>query len=109
MKIDIKGILEGITNSVFKKEEVEAVAQERLEICRRCEFNSKNAEARGEQIFRSDEHCLSCGCNLYLKTRAMSAQCPLDPPNWESLATDEESQIILKELNKLAKNENKGK
>ena len=109
MKIDIKGILEGITNSVFKKEEVEAVAQERLEICRRCEFNSKNAEARGEQIFRSDEHCLSCGCNLYLKTRAMSAQCQLDPPNWESLATDEESQIILKELNKMAKNENKGK
>lgn len=95
MKIDLKGILEGVKNSVFIQEEVERVAAERIAICRACPFNSEVARANGASILRKDEHCLNCGCNLHLKTRALSAQCPLDPPKWASLATNEEQAELL--------------
>ena len=100
MKIDIKGILEGAKNSIFIKDEVEAIAKERISICRRCDFNSEVAKEKGENILRGDEHCLKCGCNLHLKTRALSAQCPLDPPKWTALATNEESMKIMEVLEK---------
>lgn len=100
MKIDIKGIIEGVKNSVFIKEEVEHIAEERITICRTCPFNSEVERATGTTILRKDEHCLKCGCNLHLKTRALSAQCPLDPPRWVSLASDEESQKIMELLDK---------
>lgn len=105
MKIDIKGILEGTRNSIFVKEEVEKVAAERIATCRGCEFNSEVARANDASILRKDEHCLKCGCNLHLKTRALSAQCPLDPPLWTSLASDEETQKILEVLEKNKENE----
>lgn len=105
MKIDIKGILEGINNSIFVKDSIEKIAEERISICRTCPYNSEVARANGDSIMRKDEHCLNCGCNLHLKTRALSAQCPLTPPLWTSLASNEESQKILEVLEKNNKDE----
>lgn len=107
MKIDIKGIIEGTRNSIFVKEEVEKVAAERIAICRTCPFNSEVARTNGETILRTDEHCLKCGCNLHLKTRALSAQCPLEPPLWASIASDEETKKIMEVLAKNNEDEKK--
>lgn len=77
MKIDFKGLLEGLSNTLFVKEEVEKIAKYRTEICEGCQYHSSNMINRGIQITRKDKHCTDCACNIYLKTRALSAQCPL--------------------------------
>lgn len=96
----IKGITEGTINSIFVKEEIEKMAEERLAICRMCPFNSEVAKKNDHDIIRPDEHCLKCGCNLHLKSRYPSAHCPLTPPKWGSLATDEESEKLMELLDK---------
>jgi hypothetical protein len=78
MKVEFGKLLEGIKNAVFVKEEVEKVAAERIAICEKCEHYSPNVLAAGGGPFaRKDAFCTDCGCNMYLKTRAMSAFCPL--------------------------------
>lgn len=98
MKIDLKGILQGVTNSIFVKDVIEEMAQERLAVCRACPFNSEVARAEGKTIMRKDEHCLDCGCNLHLKSRAPSSECP--QKKWLALATTEESRQIMELLEK---------
>lgn len=78
MKVEFGKLLEGIKNAVFIKEEVEKVAAERIALCKGCEHYSPNVIAAGGGPFaRKDAFCVDCGCNMYLKTRAMSAFCPL--------------------------------
>lgn len=67
-----------------KKELIEAIAHRRLEICRRCPFNSKNGNYKG---FRPDEHCTKCGCTLAAKTRSLGSECPVG--KWESVISDQ--------------------
>jgi NADH pyrophosphatase NudC (nudix superfamily) len=82
MKIDFKGIVEGITNAIFVKKEVENIANQRIAICKECEHYSLNLVKRGNTVFdRKDAFCTDCGCNMYLKTRALSAMCPLGSPD----------------------------
>jgi len=112
MKIDLKGLLEGINNSIFVKDEVEKVAEERINICKQCPYYSPNAIASGLiTTKRPDAFCIDCGCNMYLKTRALSAHCPLgDPsshypdeePKWLSITDDDTAQKLMEteELNK---------
>lgn len=78
MKIEFGKLMEGIKNSVFVKEEIEKIANERIAICNTCEHYSPNViKAGGGPFVRKDAFCTDCGCNMYLKTRAMSAFCPL--------------------------------
>lgn len=100
----LKGITQGTINSIFLNNEIETMAEERLAICRGCEYNSENQKKAGIQISRPDEHCRKCGCNLHLKTRYPSAQCPLSTPKWRALASDEESEKIMDMLDKNNKN-----
>jgi len=105
MIFDVKGIFEGITNSIFVKEEVEKIAAQRIAICERCPHYSPNAKARGEKFTRRDKHCRDCKCNMYLKTRSLAAECPLGTkdsnfPNeiqkWKKLVdTEEEANQLL--------------
>jgi hypothetical protein len=92
MKINIKGIIGGLYNSIFIKEEVEKVAKERLNICDHCEYNSENAKLRGYKTIRPDVYCTDCSCNLKLKTRYLSESCPRE--KWMAVASDEEDEKI---------------
>lgn len=91
MKIDFKGLLEGAFNSIFAKKEIEAVATERIMICRTCPFNSKNTDNK-----RPDEYCTDCGCNLYMKTRCMSCECP--QKKWLKVLSEEEDSKLQEKL-----------
>lgn len=96
MKIDWKGLAEGLKNKFLPKEELREIIEsthiERITICRECPKNSLfNPNLRG------DEHCTECGCNLALKTRCLSCKCPLD--KWLALITEEDNEIIKMELN----------
>lgn len=97
MKISIKGILEGTWNSIFVREEIEQVAKQREEICRGCSMNSDHAKKFNKyKTFRPDFHCTVCGCDLHLKTRALSQHCPLG--KWEAQLTEEEEYELTKKL-----------
>lgn len=79
MKLEPKKILEGLTNSVFLKAEVEKIARERLKICSGCDYDSKKRKTGGLH------QCLYCSCLLKWKTRSLSSSCPLPQPRWEAV------------------------
>ena len=98
MKINVLHILEGIKNSIFVKEEVEKISEERNQICAVCPKNSANSK---ESFFdpgkyysakRPDKHCSMCACNLYAKTRSLHTNCPID--KWTAVATPQEAAKI---------------
>lgn len=87
-------IAEGIKNSIFKKEHVEAEAALRWAICKQCEFLDtvgKNCAAPGTQPCCSD-----CGCSLAFKTRSLSSECPKG--KWQALMTEEQEDMLNDKL-----------
>ena len=91
-------ILEGITNSIFKKEDVEAVAEYRMHICKNCKLYDEKGE--GCMVPGTQPCCNEkkggCGCSLSLKTRALSSDCPLK--KWKAELTEEEEDLLNKKL-----------
>ena len=83
-------IAEGLSNNVFKKEHVEAVATDRFQVCVSCSlFDAfgKDCLAPGTQPCCSD-----CGCSLAFKVRSVSAECPKG--FWKAYV-DEETEIKI--------------
>lgn len=93
MKIDFKGILEGAWNTVFVKESIEKVHDERMMICGSCEHKT------------AKKTCGICGCFLEVKTRCLSCECPIK--KWEAVASQKEDIEIDERLKKEESGENK--
>ena len=95
MKINILHIIEGWRNHLIPpevlKEKILEVSNERLSICRRCEYNSINAPAH-TWIADVYEHCTNCGCPLIAKTKCLSAGCELK--RWNAIITEEEEEKL---------------
>ena len=89
-------IIEGITNSIFKKEDVEEIAQKRMAICEMCTLYDITGE--GCMVIGTSPCCNEnlggCGCSLGFKTRSLSSECPLK--KWEA-ELDEHEEDLLKE------------
>lgn len=97
MKISLRGILEGVWNSIFIRDEIEKIANERQEICKGCPLNSDYQKMFNKyKTFRPDYHCTSCGCNIVTKSRAMSNYCPIG--KWMAEMTEEEENELTKKL-----------
>ena len=89
-------IAEGISNTVFRKEHVEAVATDRFQICIQCSlFNASGDKcvAPGTQPC-----CGDCGCSLAFKVRSLSSECPKG--FWDALVTEEDEEIITNQIDK---------
>ena len=90
-------IIEGITNSIFKKEDVELIATERMNICRVCDLYDTIGTGC---VVKGTEPCCDqskggCGCSLSLKTRSLSSSCPKG--HWkEELTQEEEDKLNAK-------------
>jgi len=94
-------IIEGITNSIFKKEDVEEIAQHRIKICQMCALYDVQPEGcllPGTQPC-CNEKMGGCGCSLSIKTRSLSSSCPLTPPKWEAVLSEEEENSLNQKLN----------
>jgi hypothetical protein len=91
-------ILEGITNNIFKKEDVEEIAELRMNVCQRCKLY--DVEGRGCMISGTQPCCNEklggCGCSLKLKTRALSSSCPKH--KWQAELTQEEEDHLNQKL-----------
>ena len=87
-------ILEGIQNSVFKKEHVEQIASARMQICVSCvsiDHQGKSCLAPGTQPC-----CSQCGCSLAFKLRSLSSACPL--AHWPAVLSDAEDNALTASL-----------
>jgi hypothetical protein len=97
----IKEIVEGWRNDLIPpkqfKEAIKEMSAERIEICRKCPFDSVNAGIQ-PSAHRS-EHCTICGCPLTKKTKSPTSQCPDNPPRWESYLSMAEYERLNKQLN----------
>jgi hypothetical protein len=93
-------ILEGIINSVFKKEDVEVVAKERFLICSTNKCGSFITSGPGCLVPGTHPCCSEltggCGCSLEFKTRSLSSSCPKNM--WEAVLTDEEENQLNEKL-----------
>lgn len=75
MKIDWKGLAQGIYNKHLGQQWIRDLARHRYDnFCDTCEDNSKNK--KNYTTVRPDEHCTLCGCNLEYKTHQLSSGCP---------------------------------
>lgn len=91
-------IVEGITNSIFKREDVEEIAEQRMSICRNCKLYDE--EGTGCMVSGTNPCCNQdmggCGCSLKFKTRSLSSACPLE--KWKAELTQEEEDLINRKL-----------
>ncbi len=91
-------IFEGIANSIFKKEDVEKIAEQRMNVCTGCPLFDLHGDGC---IVPGTEPCCNeklggCGCSLSLKTRALSSDCPLG--KWKAEITEEEEDALNQKL-----------
>ena len=91
-------ILEGITNSIFKKEDVEEIAEQRKAICTSCQLYT---EDDGGCMVPGTGPCCDqrqggCGCSLKFKLRSLSSECPLG--KWKAEMTQEEEDQLNQKL-----------
>ena len=91
-------ILEGITNSIFKKEDVEEIAEQRKAICHTCQLYT---EDDGGCMVPGTSPCCDqrqggCGCSLKFKLRSLSSECPLG--KWTAELTQEEEDQLNQKL-----------
>jgi hypothetical protein len=101
---NIDQILEGVKNKIFKKEDVEDIANVRWMQCLNCE--SLDEKGNKCAVKGTQPCCADCGCSLGLKLRALSSSCPKG--KWNAVTTKEgEAKIkhqILQSRNDKIKN-----
>jgi hypothetical protein len=93
-------IIEGITNSIFKREDVEMIAEERMKICRECPSHLYDEKGEGCMVIGTGPCCDmtkgGCGCSLGFKTRSLSAGCELG--HWNAELSDQEEDLLNEKL-----------
>lgn len=91
-------ILEGVANSIFKKEDVEQIAEQRIKICIACSLYDE--KGTGCMVPGTAPCCNQdlggCGCSLSLKTRSLSSACPQD--KWQAEITQDEEDKLNEKL-----------
>ena len=91
-------ILEGVKNRIFKKEHIEEVFNERMEICKKCPF----IDEKGDECYvpGTQPCCSKCGCSLSLKLRSLSSGCgDEENPKWDPVLDDMEAEMIEDSIN----------
>jgi hypothetical protein len=106
---NIDKILEGVKNKVFKRQDVEDIADIRWMQCARCpELDEKgdNCAVNGTQPC-----CTACGCSLSIKLRALSSSCPKGKwaPVTDKYGEQKIKQQILEDRNTKLKEKSKNK
>lgn len=91
-------ILEGIKNSVFKREDVEQIAAERFKVCEKCKLFDQSGE--GCLVLGTQPCCNEklggCGCSLDFKTRSLSSDCP--KKYWSAVISEKEEELLNEKL-----------
>lgn len=90
MRIVWKEILEGWRNDLFPPEEIKdkirQTQEQRLNICKRCPFNSTPNK------INNISYCKDCGCPLKKKSACLHCECPQQ--KWFAELTEEEVKTL---------------
>ena len=93
-------IIEGITNSIFKREDVEIIAEERMNICKACPSHLYDDKGDGCMVAGTGPCCDmtkgGCGCSLGFKTRSLSSGC--DMGHWNAELSEKEEDLLNEKL-----------
>ena len=90
-------IAEGIKNSIFKKEDVEKIAEHRMNICASCP--DIDTEGNKCAIPGTQPCCGQCGCKLSLKIRSLSSDCGNEKnPLWKAVITQDEEDKLREHM-----------
>jgi hypothetical protein len=93
-----KEILEGLGNTIFKKDYIEQIASERMKLCEDCPHIDK--EGTECAVSGTQPCCGLCGCKLTFKTRSLSSECAWEEnKQWPAIISDEEQDALYKEIN----------
>jgi hypothetical protein len=93
---NIDQILEGVKNKIFKKKDIEEIADVRWLQCVVCpELDEKGDKCAVSVIAPC---CGACGCSIGLKIRALSASCPKG--RWEAVVDAKGEKLIKDQINK---------
>lgn len=87
-------IIEGMKNSLFKKQAVESIAKERMDICEQCPHIDR--EGTKCMVPGTAPCCGLCGCKLGFKTRSLSSAC--DDNRWGAVLTDDEQDKLYGDI-----------
>jgi len=90
-------ILEGIQNRLFRKEDVEVIHDERMEICKAC----PHIDTEGSKCYvpGTKPCCSKCGCSLALKLRSLSSDCgDEENPRWHAVIDEDEEEMLNDQL-----------
>lgn len=90
--------MEGLLNSVIKKDDVEQIAKARMAICEEC----PHIDREGSKCFAPGTQpcCGKCGCKLAWKTRSLSSSCgDEENPRWNAIVDEQEEAEIFSKLN----------
>src|SRR5688572_1341311 len=93
-------IWEGLRNKIFKKEHVEEIYNQRMEICKGCECY--DLKGTGCTIPGTAPCCDldkgGCGCSLSLKLRSLSSDCP--KLKWKAVVSEQEEEMIKDQISR---------
>lgn len=89
-------IWQGLRNNLIKQDHIEALYQERKEICNDCPFMKE----KGSLLCTmpgTEPCCPECGCSLAIKLRSPDATCPKN--FWSAVMTNQEANLLNTNLN----------
>lgn len=89
-------ILEGVSNTISKKEHIEKIAESRMYSCRTCQHF--DIEGTNCMVPGTQPCCSICGCNLKFKTRSLSSECPHPVKRWGAVLTQEEEDKLYNDI-----------
>jgi hypothetical protein len=91
----IPAILEGVSNYLYRSEDLEELSKERFDICKNCPlytstdglFNITNSKCDNDKtvVNENGEQIQGCGCFLQIKTRVPNESCPMS--KWNKVLT----------------------
>ena len=95
---NIGQIMEGVKNKIFKKEDIEEIADIRWMQCMGC----PELDEKGEKcaVPGTQPCCAACGCSLGLKLRALSSSCPKN--KWQAVISRDGEQAIKAQINEVS-------
>ena len=91
---NIKQIAEGVKNKIFKKADVEQIADIRWLECSICP--ALDVVGKTCAVPNTQPCCSDCGCSLGLKLRALSSSCPKG--KWPAIVDAKSEQLIKKPI-----------
>ena len=87
-------IAEGIKNKIFKKDDIEEIAQKRWAECKLCPLLDK--EGKTCAVSGTAPCSADCGCSLGIKMRSMSSACPKG--RWKAVMPNELANKLVNQI-----------